>query len=71
VERAKTAPSHVRPEVIAVMRELSMDISAHHEARAELAGQTFNVLISCSALWPEMARSCGLGSKRRPSATVF
>jgi arsenate reductase len=50
VESAGTAPSHVRPEAIAVMRELGIDLSGHRSKHlAEFTGQAFDyVLTVCS-----------------------
>jgi len=47
VESAGTKPSAVRPEAIAVMRELGIDISGHRSKHAdEFAGQTFDYVIT-------------------------
>jgi arsenate reductase (thioredoxin) len=47
VESAGTKPSAVRPEAIAAMRELGIDISAHRsKAVDEFAGQHFDVIIT-------------------------
>ncbi len=40
-------PSHVRPEAIAVMRELGIDISGHRSKSVEeLAGQSFDYVLT-------------------------
>ena len=51
VESAGTRPSMVRPEAIAVMRELGIDISAHRSKSVEeFAGQRFDsVLTVCDS----------------------
>lgn len=47
VESAGTKPSTVRPEAIAVMRELGIDISGHRSKFVEeFAGQSFDVVIT-------------------------
>ncbi len=47
VESAGTKPSSVRPEAIAVMRELGIDISAHRSKHAdEFARQPFDYVIT-------------------------
>jgi arsenate reductase len=47
VESAGTRPSAVRPEAIAVMRELGIDISAHRSKSVEeFAGQDFDAVIT-------------------------
>ena len=47
VESAGTRPSRVRPEAIAVMRELGIDISHHRSKHVdELAGQRFDYLLT-------------------------
>jgi arsenate reductase len=47
VESAGTKPSAVRPEAIAVMRELGIDISGHRSKHVhEVAGQTFDYVIT-------------------------
>jgi arsenate reductase len=44
---AGTKPSAVRPEAIAVMREIGIDISAHRSKSVdEFAGQAFDVLVT-------------------------
>jgi arsenate reductase len=44
---AGTKPSHVRPEAIAVMRELDIDISGHRSKSVdEFAGQDFDYVIT-------------------------
>jgi arsenate reductase len=44
---AGTRPSHVRPEAIAVMRELGIDISSHRSKSVdEFAGQPFDYVIT-------------------------
>jgi arsenate reductase (thioredoxin) len=46
-ESAGTAPGVVRPEAIAVMKELGIDISAHRSKHVdEFAGQTFDVVLT-------------------------
>lgn len=47
VESAGTRPGHVRPEAIAVMRELGIDISAHRSKSVdEFAGQHFDYVLT-------------------------
>jgi arsenate reductase (thioredoxin) len=47
VESAGTQPSFVRPEAIAVMRELGIDISGHRSKSVkEFEGQTFDYVIT-------------------------
>jgi arsenate reductase len=47
VVSAGTKPSHVRPEAIAVMRELGIDISAHRSKHVdEFAGQSFDYVLT-------------------------
>ena len=44
---AGTKPSHVRPEAIAVMREVGVDISGHRSKSVEeFAGQDFDYVIT-------------------------
>src|SRR6202795_1420237 len=44
---AGTKPSHVRPEAIAVMREMGIDISGHRSKSVdELAGQSFDYVLT-------------------------
>ncbi|MGO9229389.1 MAG: arsenate reductase ArsC [Bryobacteraceae bacterium] len=44
---AGTRPSRVRPEAIAVMREIGIDISAHRSKSAdEFAGQSFDFVVT-------------------------
>jgi arsenate reductase len=44
---AGTRPSQVRPEAIAVMRELGIDISSHHsKGVGEFAGQSFDYVLT-------------------------
>src|SRR5579862_5316314 len=47
VESAGTKPSFVRPEAIAVMREIGIDISGHRSKSVdEFAGQAFDFVIT-------------------------
>src|ERR1035441_2205025 len=47
VESAGTKPGNVRPEAIAAMRELGIDIGAHRSKHVdELAGQQFDYVIT-------------------------
>jgi arsenate reductase len=47
VESAGVAPSRVRPEAIAVMRELGIDISSHRSKHLdEFAGQAFDYVLT-------------------------
>lgn len=47
VESAGTSPSTVRPEAIAVMRELGIDISGHRSKHvSEFDGRDFDVVIT-------------------------
>ncbi|HEV2644865.1 MAG TPA: arsenate reductase ArsC [Acidobacteriaceae bacterium] len=47
VESAGTAPGIVRPEAIAVMKELGIDIARHRSKHVdEFAGQSFDVVLT-------------------------
>ena len=47
VERAGTKPGRVRPEAIAVMKELGIDISGHRSKRVdEFQGQSFDYVLT-------------------------
>ena len=47
VSSAGTKPTHVRPEAIAVMREVGIDISGHRSKSVdEFEGQDFNYVIT-------------------------
>ncbi|MDZ7638637.1 MAG: arsenate reductase ArsC [Bryobacterales bacterium] len=47
VESAGTNPSFVRPEAIAAMAELGIDLSGHHSKSAdEFAGQPFDLVLT-------------------------
>src|SRR5690348_2560800 len=47
VESAGTRPGHVRPEAIAVMKELGIDISGHRSKHvAEFEGQPFDYVLT-------------------------
>lgn len=47
VESAGTKPSHVRPEAIAAMRELDIDISGHRSKSVdEFGGQQFDYVLT-------------------------
>jgi arsenate reductase len=47
VESAGTKPSHVRPEAIAAMRELGIDISGHRSKSVdEFVGQQFDYVLT-------------------------
>ena len=47
VESAGTTPSHVRPEAIAVMKELGIDISRHRSKSVnEFEGQTYDYVVT-------------------------
>jgi arsenate reductase len=47
VSSAGTKPSHVRPEAVAVMREVGIDISGHRSKSVdEFAGQDFDYVIT-------------------------
>ena len=47
VESAGTRPSHVRPEAIAVMKEIGIDISGHRSKSVdEFAGQSFDYVVT-------------------------
>jgi arsenate reductase (thioredoxin) len=47
VSSAGTKPGHVRPEAIAVMRELGIDISTHRSKRVdEFQGQPFDYVLT-------------------------
>jgi arsenate reductase (thioredoxin) len=47
VESAGTKPGHVRPEAIAVMEEIGIDISGHRSKHAdEFAGQDFDYVLT-------------------------
>src|SRR5918996_986710 len=64
VESAGTKPGHIRPEAIAAMKEIGIDISAHRSKHVdEFAGQDFDyVLTVCDnanescPVFPGMAR---------------
>src|SRR3974390_1706606 len=47
VASAGTKPSYVRPEAVAVMREIGIDISAHRSKSVdEFAGQAFDYVVT-------------------------
>lgn len=47
VESAGTKPSHVRPEAIAAMKELAIDISGHRSKSVyEFTGQKFDYVLT-------------------------
>lgn len=47
VESAGTKPGHVRPEAIAVMKELGIDISGHRSKSVnEFEGQSFDYVVT-------------------------
>lgn len=47
VESAGTKPGHVRPEAIAVMRELGIDITGHRSKHVdEFAGTSFDLVLT-------------------------
>jgi arsenate reductase len=47
VESAGTKPSHVRPEAIAVMKEIGIDISGQRSKSVdEFAGQSFDYVVT-------------------------
>jgi arsenate reductase (thioredoxin) len=47
VESAGTAPSHLRPEAIQVMREIGIDITGHRSKHVdEFRGHAFDVVIT-------------------------
>ena len=47
VQSAGTKPSQVRPEAIAAMKEIGIDISSHRSKSVdELAGQTFDYVVT-------------------------
>lgn len=47
IQSAGTEPTHVRPEAIAVMREVGIDISGHRSKSIdEFAGQEFRYVIT-------------------------
>ena len=47
VESAGTKPGHVRPEAIAVMKEIGIDISGHRSKHVdEFAGQSFDYVLT-------------------------
>jgi arsenate reductase len=47
VESAGTRPGHVRPEAIAVMNEIGIDISGHRSKSVdEFAGQSFDYVLT-------------------------
>jgi arsenate reductase len=47
IESAGTQPSHVRPEAVAAMREIGIDISNHRSKSVdEFAGQDFDYVIT-------------------------
>ena len=56
VESAGTKASFVRPEAIAVLRELGIDISRHHSKNVnEFEGQDFDYVIT---VWDHARESC-------------
>ena len=47
VESAGTKPGHVRPEAIAVMKEIGIDLSGHRSKHVdEFAGQSFDYVLT-------------------------
>lgn len=47
VESAGTKPGHVRPEAIAVMKEIGIDLSGHRSKHVdEFAGQPFDYVLT-------------------------
>ena len=47
VESAGTKPGHVRPEAIAVMKEIGIDLSSHRSKHVdELAGEAFDYVLT-------------------------
>jgi arsenate reductase len=47
VDSAGTKPSHVRPEAVAVMKEIGIDISGHRSKSVEeFAGQSFDYVVT-------------------------
>ena len=47
VQSAGTKPSHVRPEAIAVMKEIGIDISGHRSKSVdEFSGQAFDYVVT-------------------------
>jgi arsenate reductase len=47
VESAGTRPGHVRPEAIAVMKEIGIDLSGHRSKHVdEFAGQAFDYVLT-------------------------
>jgi len=59
---AGTQPTEVRPEAVAVMAELGIDISAHRaKALSEFAGQEFSWLVTvCDRAWQECSAVPGV-----------
>ena len=47
IESAGTRPGHVRPEAIAVMKEIGIDLSSHRSKHVdEFAGQAFDYVLT-------------------------
>jgi arsenate reductase len=65
---AGTRPSAVRPEAIAVMRELGIDLASHRSKHVDsFAGQAFDyVLTVCD----KAKESCPIFSEQTPGQTV-
>ena len=58
VESAGTRPSAVRPEAIAVMREIGIDISRHESKSVDDVGEKWDVVVTvCDASCPVPPRS--------------
>jgi protein-tyrosine-phosphatase len=69
VESAGTTASFVRPEAIAVMRELGIDISAHcSKSIDEFEGQQFDYVITSATMPAKLAR---YSSARRKGFTAI
>jgi arsenate reductase (thioredoxin) len=65
VSSAGTKPSHVRPEAIAAMREVGIDISGHRSKSVEeFAGQHFDYVITVCDNAKESCPMFPAGTKR-------
>ncbi len=65
VASAGTKPSHVRPEAIAAMREIGIDISTHRSKSVdEFAGQAFDYVITVCDNAKESCPIFPAGTKR-------
>src|ERR1700737_3159708 len=70
VESAGTRPGHVRPEAIAVMKELGIDISGHRSKHVqEFENQRFDYVLTVCDVYEQQpagaATSSGLASSNK------